>query len=172
MADEHYFDYKSINWLRAFCLLLFSLSLSLFFKLKKNCSADEPLTFDDQSSSLIRLNNGTVLFLREINNFLALVCILRDYNFNRQGVIDFNFMCFRDSIHKVFEATNINQNDAPSTSYMHLNERHSPDFGNNELVDDGDNTDNASSHDNLDVEVERRRINAEDMPMISSFVNN
>lgn len=58
--------------------------------------------FDDKSSSLIRLNNGTILYLREINRFLALVCILRDYNFTRQGIIDYNFLCFRDAIHKIF----------------------------------------------------------------------
>lgn len=43
------------------------------------------------------------MYLREINKFLALVCILREYNFSRQGVIDYNFLCFRDAIHKVFE---------------------------------------------------------------------
>lgn len=59
--------------------------------------------FDEQSSSLIKLNNSTVLYLREVNKFLALVCILREYSFSRQGVIDFNFLCFREAIHKVFE---------------------------------------------------------------------
>lgn len=44
-----------------------------------------------------------MLYLREVNKFLALVCILREYSFSRQGVIDFNFLCFRDAIHKVFE---------------------------------------------------------------------
>lgn len=34
---------------------------------------------------------------------MALVCILREYSFSRQGVIDFNFLCFREAIHKVFE---------------------------------------------------------------------
>lgn len=44
-----------------------------------------------------------MLYLREVNKFLALVCILREYSFNRQGVIDFNYLCFREAIHKVFE---------------------------------------------------------------------
>lgn len=43
------------------------------------------------------------MYLREVNKFLALVCILREYSFSRQGVIDFNFLCFREAIHKVFE---------------------------------------------------------------------
>lgn len=66
-------------------------------------SSESGTAFDDQSSSLIKLNNSTVLYLREVNKFLALVCILREYSFSRQGVIDFNFLCFRDAIHKVFE---------------------------------------------------------------------
>lgn len=45
----------------------------------------EANTFNNQSSSLIKLNNGTVLYLREVNKFLALVCILREENFQKQG---------------------------------------------------------------------------------------
>lgn len=41
--------------------------------------------FDDRSSSLIRLNNGTILYLKEVCNFLALVCILREDNFEKQS---------------------------------------------------------------------------------------
>lgn len=41
--------------------------------------------FDDYSSSLIKLNNGTILYLREVCNFLALVCILREDNFEKQS---------------------------------------------------------------------------------------
>ncbi|KAH8402114.1 hypothetical protein KR009_009841 [Drosophila setifemur] len=63
----------------------------------------EETAFDSGSSSLIKLNNNTILYLREVNKFLALVCILREENFNRQGVIDYNFICFRDAISEVFE---------------------------------------------------------------------
>lgn len=66
------------------------------------CSSEET-AFDSGSSSLIKLNNNTILYLREVNKFLALVCILREENFNRQGVIDYNFICFRDAISEVFE---------------------------------------------------------------------
>ncbi|KAI7684962.1 Ras-related GTP-binding protein C [Sarcoptes scabiei] len=59
-------------------------------------------TFDHFSSSSIRLNSGTVLYLREVNKFLALVCILREENFTKQGLIDYNFQCFRQSIQDVF----------------------------------------------------------------------
>lgn len=66
----------------------------------------DPAAFDEQSSSLIKLNNGTVLYLREVNKFLALVCILREDNFDRKGIIDYNFLCFRNAIQQVFELRN------------------------------------------------------------------
>lgn len=37
-----------------------------------------------------------------MNKFLALVCILREENFTKQGLIDYNFQCFRQSIQDVF----------------------------------------------------------------------
>ncbi len=46
--------------------------------------------FDHQSLSLIKLNNSTILYLREVNRFLALVCILREDHFARQGM-NFDF---------------------------------------------------------------------------------
>nr|CAI5851982.1 unnamed protein product [Callosobruchus analis] len=62
--------------------------------------------FDEQSFSLIKLNNGTVLYLREVNKFLALVCILREDNFDHKGTVDFNFLIFRNAIQQVFEFRN------------------------------------------------------------------
>lgn len=76
------------------------IDVSCIYGLKEegDCSA-----FDSSSSSIIKLNNGTVLYLREVNKFLALVCILREDNFNRQALIDYNFHCFRQAIQDVFE---------------------------------------------------------------------
>lgn len=88
--------------------------------------------FDDQSSSLIKLNNSTVLYLREVNKFLALVCILREYSFSRQGVIDFNFLCFREAIHKVFEV----KKSGVGESYVDDDERDNLDEINQDPEDD------------------------------------
>ncbi|XP_074656153.1 ras-related GTP-binding protein C-like isoform X2 [Tubulanus polymorphus] len=63
----------------------------------------ETSAFDTQSSSIIRLNNATILYLREVNKYLALVCILREDSFDRQGIIDYNFHCFRRAIQEVFD---------------------------------------------------------------------
>ena len=59
--------------------------------------------YDAHSSSIIRLNNDQVLYLREVNKHLALVCLLREENFEKQGLLDYNFHCFRSAIHEVFE---------------------------------------------------------------------
>jgi hypothetical protein len=49
----------------------------------------EGLAFDSESSSVIRLEggpyNGMVLYLCEVSSYLALVCLLRAENFNKQG---------------------------------------------------------------------------------------
>ena len=66
----------------------------------------EGSTFDKSSSSTIKLNNGTVLYLREVNKFLAVVCILREDSFDKQGLIDYNFQCFKQAIQEVFDCTN------------------------------------------------------------------
>lgn len=61
-----------------------------------------------------------------MNKFLALVCILREENFNRQGVIDYNFLCFRKAISEVFELR------LKSQKLETLNEQIEPD----DVVDD------------------------------------
>lgn len=59
--------------------------------------------YDKESMAIIKLNNTTVLYLKEVTRFLALVCILREESFERKGLIDYNFHCFRKAIHEVFE---------------------------------------------------------------------
>lgn len=59
--------------------------LKCFFSLGENPGLMNDPAFDDQSSSLIKLNNGTILYLREVCSFLALVCILREDNFEKQS---------------------------------------------------------------------------------------
>ncbi|XP_034016347.1 ras-related GTP binding Cb [Thalassophryne amazonica] len=59
--------------------------------------------YDEESLAIIKLNNTTVLYLKEVTKFLALVCILREESFERKGLIEYNFHCFRKAIHEVFE---------------------------------------------------------------------
>lgn len=63
------------------------IDLSDIYGLSSEAKAiQEQTAFDSQSSSLIKLNNNTILYLKEVNKFLALVCILREENFIRQGL--------------------------------------------------------------------------------------
>ncbi|CAM9934079.1 unnamed protein product, partial [Phaeothamnion confervicola] len=63
----------------------------------------EGLAYDSESSSVIRLNNGMVLYLREVNSYLALVCLLRADNF-KKALTDYNIDCFKETLGRVFQA--------------------------------------------------------------------
>eukprot|EP00164_Ancoracysta_twista_P001847 GFYU01002428.1.p1 GENE.GFYU01002428.1~~GFYU01002428.1.p1 ORF type:complete len:347 (-),score=123.80 GFYU01002428.1:195-1235(-) len=63
----------------------------------------EGLAYDSASSSVIKLNNGLVLLLREVNKYLALVSVMREDSFAKHGLIDYNFNCFKKAISDVFE---------------------------------------------------------------------
>ncbi|KAG2173440.1 hypothetical protein INT44_008792 [Umbelopsis vinacea] len=65
--------------------------------------ASEP---EAEASSLIKLTNGDVLYLREVNRLLVLICILRQESFEKHGLIDYNFQCFKEAITDVFEFSN------------------------------------------------------------------
>jgi len=78
-------------------------------------------SFDDKSGSVVRLNNNQILYLREVDRVLALVCILREENYPRPSdsihpkvpfeeirpsntaVIELNTASLRKGIKKVFE---------------------------------------------------------------------
>ena len=59
--------------------------------------------YDDESTSAIRLNNGMILYLREVSSYLALVCVLREEFFMKRSLLDYNINCFKSSLAKVFE---------------------------------------------------------------------
>lgn len=60
------------------------------------------LGYDAGSQSIIKLNNGMILYLKEVNKYLALVALLSADNFRKHGLIDYNFACFKSAIEKVF----------------------------------------------------------------------
>jgi len=68
---------------------------------------DQELGYDSESQSIIKLSNeragrGMVLYLREVNKYLALVTLIREENFDQHGLIDFNYNCFKKAIADVF----------------------------------------------------------------------
>jgi Ras-related GTP-binding protein C/D len=65
-------------------------------------ASGEGLAYDAGSQSVIRLNNGMILYLKEVNKYLALVAVISADRFKKSGLIDYNFACFREAIEKVF----------------------------------------------------------------------
>jgi len=57
---------------------------------------------DAKSSCVIHLNNGTLLYLREVDRCLALVCILREESFDRQHLLDYNIQVFKEALTEIF----------------------------------------------------------------------
>ena len=54
----------------------------LFFSVTDDSEAS---AFDHESSSVIKLNNSTIIFMKEVSNVLALICIWREENFGKSG---------------------------------------------------------------------------------------
>lgn len=87
-VSEHFFlttflDWLYIHlWLEVIVQLVAMFMLTRRFRMKEDTEAS---AFDNQSSSIIRLNSSTILYLREVNKYLAMVCLLREENFARQG---------------------------------------------------------------------------------------
>lgn len=68
----HYF---LLTWVFVFfCLLSFSLT-----------DSEAGLPYDKESMAIIHLNNTTVMYLKEVTKFLAMVCFLRKESFERKG---------------------------------------------------------------------------------------
>merc|ERR1719413_306803 len=60
---------------------------------------------DTKSSCIIHLVNGTLLYLREVDHCLALVCILREENFDRQHLLDYNIKVFKEALGEIFRVS-------------------------------------------------------------------
>ncbi len=56
--------------------------MDLSFSLTDN---EAGLPYDKESMAIIHLNNTTVMYLKEVTKFLAMVCFLRKESFERKG---------------------------------------------------------------------------------------
>lgn len=54
--------------------------------------------YDNESASVIRLSNGMVLYLKEVDTMLALVCITRSENFRKKSMINYNIGCLKKAL--------------------------------------------------------------------------
>jgi Ras-related GTP-binding protein C/D len=49
----------------------------------------------DYSESMIKLTNGTILLLKEVEKFLVIIMMLREENYDRPHLLNFNVDIFR-----------------------------------------------------------------------------
>jgi Ras-related GTP-binding protein C/D len=68
-----------------------------------NASSSSP--YDEASTSAIKLNNGMVLYLRQVSDLLALVCLIREENFAKRSLLDYNIDCLKDTLKNVLAIT-------------------------------------------------------------------
>ncbi|KAL3797928.1 hypothetical protein ACHAWO_001409 [Cyclotella atomus] len=54
--------------------------------------------YDSESSSTIYLSNGMVLYLKEVDTMLALVCLTRAENFKKKSLINYNIGCLKKAL--------------------------------------------------------------------------
>jgi len=61
------------------------------------------VAYDVDSASVIKLSNNYVLYLREVNRYLALVCLMRSDSFSKAGLVEYNFTQFKSAIAALIE---------------------------------------------------------------------
>jgi len=74
--------------------------------------------FSEQTAATITLNNDTVLYLRGINRYMALVCLLREESLEKSGIIEYNYQIVKKGLQKMLD---VNQQDAKCQSMVKLN---------------------------------------------------
>lgn len=67
------------------------------------------LTFDDKSSSSIRLHyppndSNVMLYLKEVDKCLALVCLINESRIHKQHLINYNIDQFKAGLKQIFAA--------------------------------------------------------------------
>jgi len=66
-----------------------------------NEGLEDEHAYDSESSSVIRLSNNMVLYLREVDSMLALVVLTRGENFKKKSLVDYNIGCFKTALEKL-----------------------------------------------------------------------
>ncbi|CAD7964736.1 unnamed protein product [Amoebophrya sp. A25] len=64
-------------------------------------AGDDAYNYDAQSSCVIQLTNGLLLYLKQVEHFLAFACIIREENFDRQYLLDYNINVFKESLQQL-----------------------------------------------------------------------
>jgi Ras-related GTP-binding protein C/D len=87
------------------------IDVSCIYGIKGGKGADS-LAYDQETASVIKLSNNYVLYLREVNRYLALVCLMRADAYAKSGLIEYNLSCFRKAIAQLLDVKNKTGKDA------------------------------------------------------------
>ncbi|EFC50170.1 predicted protein [Naegleria gruberi] len=79
------------------------IDISCIYGNRINGNEGSSSAYDEETGAVIKLNNGTVLYLREVNKYLALVCLLTKDSYEKVGLINYNFDIFKQAIENVFQ---------------------------------------------------------------------
>lgn len=52
---------------------------------------------------MIKLNNGTILLLREVEKYLVLITIMKDQDYDRPFLVDYNIDAFKKGLKSIFD---------------------------------------------------------------------
>merc|ERR1712160_75877 len=66
--------------------------------------------YDSESSSTIYLSNGMVLYLKEVDTMLALVCLTRAENFRKKSLINYNISCLKKALRALVQPVPTSEN--------------------------------------------------------------
>lgn len=61
--------------------------------------------YDSESASVIRLSKGMVLYMKEVDTMLALVCLTRSDNFRKRNLINYNIRCLKKALRALTSPT-------------------------------------------------------------------
>jgi len=75
------------------------IDISCIYGMKEDESG---IAYDSNSHAIIRLNNGMVLYLHEVNRYLALIALIKGKNFSKHGLIEYNVGCFKKAMTQIF----------------------------------------------------------------------
>ncbi|XP_049851644.1 uncharacterized protein LOC126326540 [Schistocerca gregaria] len=78
------------------------LNLSSIYSGKEESEANPLSSQESKTLSVIHLDNDMLLYLRETQRCLALVCLFRQDRFIKPGIIEYNFRTFKTSLFQVF----------------------------------------------------------------------
>lgn len=89
-----------------------------------NAGEEGSKEYTDKCESVVHVNvKGAhfpkhVVYLLELDNFMALACVMREATFNRKALVDYNIHRFKDALGKIVNVTNMQVRDH---GYRHSN---------------------------------------------------